>query len=39
MIPGTLENVLFVGLATRVLVASLEQGVPPVRELLPAGTS
>jgi hypothetical protein len=39
MIPGTLENGLFVGLARRVLVASLDQGVPRVRELLPPGTS
>jgi len=35
MIPGTLENGLFVGLARRVLVASMVQGVPTVRELLP----
>ena len=39
MIPGTLENGLFVGLARRVVVASLDQGVPRVRELLPPGTS
>jgi ribose 5-phosphate isomerase A len=38
MIPGTLENGLFVGLARRVLVASLVQGVPRVRELLPPRT-
>ncbi|HET9036778.1 MAG TPA: ribose-5-phosphate isomerase RpiA [Myxococcaceae bacterium] len=38
MIPGTLENGLFVGLARRVLVASLDQGVPRVRELLPPRT-
>jgi len=37
MIPGTLENGLFVGLASRVLVASLVQGKPVVRELLPPG--
>ena len=37
MIPGTLENGLFVGLARRVFVASLVQGVPTVRELLPPG--
>jgi ribose 5-phosphate isomerase A len=37
MIPGTLENGLFVGLARRVLVASMVQGVPTVRELLPPG--
>ncbi|HUM09738.1 MAG TPA: ribose-5-phosphate isomerase RpiA [Myxococcaceae bacterium] len=35
MIPGTLENGLFVGLARRVFVAGLVQGVPTVRELLP----
>ena len=35
MIPGTLENGLFVGLARRVLVASLVGGVPTVREILP----
>jgi len=35
MIPGTLENGLFVGLTTRVLVASMDQGVPKVREILP----
>ena len=35
MIPGTLENGLFVGLARRVLVASPDQGVPRIRELLP----
>jgi ribose 5-phosphate isomerase A len=34
-IPGTLENGLFVGLARRVLVASLVQGAPVVREILP----
>ena len=38
MIPGTLENGLFVGLARRVLVAGLDQGVPRVRELLPPRT-
>jgi ribose 5-phosphate isomerase A len=32
-IPGTLENGLFVGLARRVLVASLTGGVPNVREI------
>jgi ribose 5-phosphate isomerase A len=37
MIPGTLENGIFVGLARRVLVASLSQGAPTVRELLPPG--
>ncbi len=36
MIPGTLENGLFVGLARRTFVASLVEGVPTVRELLPA---
>jgi ribose 5-phosphate isomerase A len=35
MIPGTLENGLFVGLARRAFVASLVAGVPTVRELLP----
>jgi len=34
-IPGTLENGIFVGLARRVLVASLVQGAPVVREILP----
>src|SRR5262245_44147713 len=33
MIPGALENGLFVGLARRVLVASLAQGAATVREL------
>jgi ribose 5-phosphate isomerase A len=37
MIPGTLENGLFVGLARRVLVASMVGGVPTVREILPRG--
>jgi len=37
MIPGALENGIFVGLARRVLVASQAQGVPTVRELLPPG--
>jgi len=36
MIPGTLENGLFVGLARRAFVASLVAGVPTVREILPA---
>lgn len=35
LIPGALENGLFVGMARRVLVASLVRGVPTVRELLP----
>ena len=35
MIPGTLENGLFVGLARRVFVASLVHSVATVRELLP----
>jgi ribose 5-phosphate isomerase A len=35
MIPGALENGLFVGLARRALVASMVQGVASVRELLP----
>jgi len=35
MIPGTLENGIFFGLATRVLVASQSQGTSTVRELLP----
>jgi ribose 5-phosphate isomerase A len=35
MIPGTLENGLFVGLARRAFVASIVDGVPAVRELLP----
>jgi ribose 5-phosphate isomerase A len=35
MIPGALENGLFVGLARRALVASLVKGVATVRELLP----
>ncbi len=39
MIPGTLENGLFVGLTRRVFVASLVQGVPTVREILPGGRS
>jgi ribose 5-phosphate isomerase A len=39
MIPGTLENGLFVGLARRVLVADEVDGVPTVRELLPPGKS
>ena len=34
LIPGALENGLFVGLARRVLVASIVQGVPTVREIL-----
>lgn len=33
LIPGALENGLFVGLARRVLVASLVEGVPHVREI------
>jgi ribose 5-phosphate isomerase A len=37
MIPGTLENGLFVGLARRAFVASLVEGMPTVRELLRAG--
>ena len=37
MIPGTLENGLFVGLAKRAFVASMVGGVPTVRELLPRG--
>jgi len=37
MIPGTLENGLFVGLARRVFVATSVQGVPTVREILPPG--
>jgi ribose 5-phosphate isomerase A len=37
MIPGTLENGLFVGLTKRVLVASMVGGVPTVREILPRG--
>jgi len=37
MIPGTLENGLFVGLAKRAFVATLVGGVPTVRELLPRG--
>ena len=37
MIPGTLENGLFVGLARRVHVASMVGGVPTVREILPRG--
>ena len=39
MIPGTLENGLFVGLTRRVFVAGLIQGVATVRELLPPGKS
>lgn len=35
MIPGTLENGLFVGIARRVFVASLVEGVAAVREILP----
>jgi ribose 5-phosphate isomerase A len=39
MIPGTLENGLFVGLAKRVLVASMVGGAPKVREILPPGNT
>ncbi|HZJ54843.1 MAG TPA: ribose-5-phosphate isomerase RpiA [Myxococcaceae bacterium] len=35
MIPGTLENGLFVGLARRAFVASMVGGAPTIRELLP----
>src|SRR5262249_58178813 len=35
LIPGALENGLFVGMARRVLVAALVGGVPTVREIDP----
>jgi ribose 5-phosphate isomerase A len=35
LIPGALENGLFIGLARRALVASVVQGVASVREILP----